>query len=101
MGYQLVFVPTAVRSAPPSALVSASSCRRRIAVGLYLSPPMTVGGNASRPRPSFSHSLVTPCQTLFTSWYSTRNHPSTRGNLEVDAPTEDGAFQLASRPGLA
>src|SRR5438552_3683801 len=101
MGYQLVLVPTAVRSATPSALVSASSSNRSMALGLYLSAPITLGGKVSRPRPSLSHSFVTPCHTLLASWYSTRRNPSTRGNLEFDAPTDVGAFQAASTAGLA
>src|SRR5258707_467847 len=105
MGYQLVLVPMAVRSGASTPVTGLKDdevfSRRRMALGLRMSAPIAVGGVKSRPSPRFNHSRVTPCQTLLTSWYSTRRNPSTRGNLEADAPTEVGAFQAPSTPGSA
>src|SRR5579862_3751200 len=71
----------------PSPLRSACSCRSSKAYGFTVFPVKgTDGGKLARAKPSWSHSLVTPCQVPALSSYSTRNHPLLSGQAVAGSP---------------
>src|SRR4029077_6413507 len=108
MGCQLnceLAVPTVKACGPSWALIAAFKSRSnacfwkiRMALGCTVFPPGATGMAGPRANPRFSHVFVMPIHWPAAFLYSTRNQPSTKG--QVFAPAA-GTQVLGGRGGTA